>query len=50
MPRGAGECRGNTVLAESLVADVFGVRATVTHTGPDDRPPIRFLDPLPEGP
>ncbi|KFF98496.1 histidinol phosphatase [Streptomyces scabiei] len=35
------------VLTESLVADVYGVRATVTRTGPDDRPHIRFLGPLP---
>ncbi|MEU3785634.1 ABC transporter ATP-binding protein [Streptomyces sp900129855] len=35
------------VLTETLVADVYGVRATVTRTGPgpDDRPHIRFLGP-----
>ncbi|MFF3850633.1 hypothetical protein [Streptomyces sp. NPDC002328] len=35
------------VLTESLVADVYGVRAAVTRTGPDDRPHIRFLTPAP---
>nr|WP_156726307.1 ABC transporter ATP-binding protein [Streptomyces apocyni] len=30
-------------LTESLIADVYGVRATVTRPGPDDRPHIRFL-------
>lgn len=31
------------VLTEALIADVYGVRATVTADGPDDRPHIRFL-------
>ncbi|MFE1114089.1 ABC transporter ATP-binding protein [Streptomyces rochei] len=30
-------------LTESLIADVYGVRAEVTRPGPDDRPHIRFL-------
>ncbi|MFI6206231.1 ABC transporter ATP-binding protein [Streptomyces sp. NPDC051041] len=30
-------------LTESLIADVYGVRATVTRPGPGDRPHIRFL-------
>ncbi len=30
-------------LTESLIADVYGVRAAVTRPGPDDRPHIRFL-------
>ncbi|WP_215449702.1 ABC transporter ATP-binding protein [Streptomyces sp. ATCC 21386] len=30
-------------LTESLIADVYGVRATVTYPGPGDRPHIRFL-------
>lgn len=35
------------VLTERLIADVYGVRATVTRTGPGDRPHIRFLGTLP---
>lgn len=35
------------VLTETLIADVYGVRATVTRTGPGDRPHIRFLGTLP---
>ncbi|MGY0055231.1 ABC transporter ATP-binding protein [Streptomyces sp. LZ34] len=35
------------VLTPALIADVYGVRATVTRTGPDDRPHIRFLGTLP---
>ena len=31
------------VLTARLVADVYGVRATVTHPDPDGRPHIRFL-------
>ncbi|GHG25018.1 ABC transporter ATP-binding protein [Streptomyces filamentosus] len=31
------------VLTERLVADVYGVRATVTRPGPDGRPHVRFL-------
>ncbi|MGW4053955.1 ABC transporter ATP-binding protein [Streptomyces sp. NPDC004779] len=31
------------VLTEQLVADVYGVRATVTHPDPDGRPHIRFV-------
>ncbi|MFF9474268.1 ABC transporter ATP-binding protein [Streptomyces roseolus] len=31
------------VLTERLVAEVYGVRAAVTHPGPDGRPHIRFL-------
>ncbi|WP_217683895.1 ABC transporter ATP-binding protein [Streptomyces sp. KAI 90] len=30
-------------LTESLIADVYGVRAEITRPGPDDRPHIRFL-------
>ncbi|MEU3615531.1 ABC transporter ATP-binding protein [Streptomyces sp. NPDC006872] len=30
-------------LTESLIAEVYGVRATVTHPDPGDRPYIRFL-------
>ncbi|MEZ3182710.1 ABC transporter ATP-binding protein [Streptomyces pimonensis] len=30
-------------LTESLIADVYGVRAAVTRPGPGDRPHIRFL-------
>ncbi|MFE9022660.1 ABC transporter ATP-binding protein [Streptomyces sp. NPDC007808] len=30
-------------LTESLIADVYGVRAAVTHPGPGARPHIRFL-------
>ncbi|MEU3605370.1 ABC transporter ATP-binding protein [Streptomyces sp. NPDC035033] len=33
------------VLTERLVADVYGVRATVTRPGPDGRPHVRFLGP-----
>jgi len=33
-----------TVLTEELIADVYGVRATITC--PDDRPHIRFLGPV----
>ncbi|MDX3382417.1 ABC transporter ATP-binding protein [Streptomyces niveiscabiei] len=34
------------VLTESLVADVYGVRAAVTDEAPDGRPHIRFLGPV----
>lgn len=37
------------VLTESLVADVYGVRVTVSRAAPDDRPHIRFLAPVPRG-
>lgn len=37
------------VLTESLIADVYGVRATITRPGPTDRPHIRFLGPLTRG-
>ncbi|MEW1721858.1 ABC transporter ATP-binding protein [Streptomyces sp. NPDC093109] len=30
-------------LTEELIADVYGVRATVTREGPDGRPHVRFL-------
>lgn len=30
-------------LTETLIADVYGARAEVTHPGPDDHPHIRFL-------
>ena len=30
-------------LTEPLIADVYGVRAEVTRSGPGDRPHIRFL-------
>ncbi|SES35893.1 iron complex transport system ATP-binding protein [Streptomyces sp. yr375] len=35
------------VLTETLIADVYGVRAAVTHADPDDRPHIRFLGAVP---
>ncbi|WP_432076881.1 ABC transporter ATP-binding protein [Streptomyces wuyuanensis] len=35
------------VLTETLIADVYGVRATITRPGPADRPHIRFLGTLP---
>ncbi|QNP74311.1 ABC transporter ATP-binding protein [Streptomyces roseirectus] len=34
------------VLTETLVADVYGVRATITEEAPDGRPHIRFLGPV----
>ncbi|MFF3332907.1 ABC transporter ATP-binding protein [Streptomyces sp. NPDC002888] len=34
------------VLTETLVADVYGVRATITDDGPEERPHIRFLGPV----
>ncbi|MFF3839092.1 ABC transporter ATP-binding protein [Streptomyces sp. NPDC001930] len=37
------------VLTEQLVADVYGVRASVTRPGPDGRPHIRFLGTAPTG-
>ncbi|QES04271.1 ABC transporter ATP-binding protein [Streptomyces venezuelae] len=39
------------VLTEQLVAEVYGVRASVSRPGPDDRPHIRFLGtaPSPDG-
>ncbi|MER5195151.1 ABC transporter ATP-binding protein [Streptomyces sp. NPDC002755] len=41
-------CGGpHDVLTEALVADVYGVRATVTADGPGDRPHIRFLGAVP---
>ncbi|MEV0007102.1 ABC transporter ATP-binding protein [Streptomyces sp. NPDC047973] len=33
-------------LTERLIADVYGVRAEITHPGPGDRPHIRFLGPV----
>ncbi|MGW0604375.1 ABC transporter ATP-binding protein [Streptomyces sp. NPDC002640] len=33
-------------LTETLIADVYGVRAEVTHPGPGNRPHIRFLGTL----
>ncbi|MFF8614387.1 ABC transporter ATP-binding protein [Streptomyces sp. NPDC015350] len=38
-----------TVLTEQLIADVYGVRASVTRPGPNDRPHIRFLGPASGG-
>lgn len=35
------------VLTEELIAEVYGVRATVTRAAPGDRPHIRFLGTLP---
>jgi iron complex transport system ATP-binding protein len=35
------------VLTEDLIGDVYGVRATVTRSGPGDRPQVRFLGTLP---
>jgi len=37
------------VLTEALIADVYGVRASLTRDGPDGRPHIRFLGALPAG-
>ncbi|WP_320777442.1 ABC transporter ATP-binding protein [Streptomyces sp. CRN 30] len=34
------------VLTEELIAEVYGVRATVTRPGPDERPHVRFLGTL----
>jgi len=34
------------VLTESLIAEVYGVRAAVTEEGPDGRPHVRFLGTL----
>ncbi|TRO56783.1 ABC transporter ATP-binding protein [Streptomyces sp. IB201691-2A2] len=31
------------ILTEDLIAEVYGVRASVTRDGPDDRPHVRFL-------
>ncbi|MGR4880537.1 ABC transporter ATP-binding protein [Streptomyces sp. LARHCF249] len=40
-------CRSpQDVLTETLIAEVYGVRATVTRAGPGDRPHIRFLGTL----
>ncbi|MFE6822561.1 ABC transporter ATP-binding protein [Streptomyces sp. NPDC057690] len=36
------------VLTEALIADVYGVRATVTADGRDGRPHIRFLGAVPD--
>lgn len=38
------------VLTEELIADVYGVRTVVTRDGPDGRPSVRFLPPVPDAP
>lgn len=31
------------VLTEKLIADVYGVRAAVARSGPEERPYVRYL-------